>query len=51
MISFSVFDYIIIGLYFVIVLYVGLRTKSSDKSAVDYLVAGRVLTLPDFVAI
>lgn len=50
MISFSVFDYIIIGLYFVIVLYVGLRTKSSDKSAVDYLVAGRVLTLPAFVA-
>ncbi|MCB0723076.1 MAG: sodium:solute symporter family protein [Ignavibacteriae bacterium] len=50
MISFSVFDYIIIGLYFVIVLYVGLRTKSSDKSTVDYLVAGRVLTLPAFVA-
>ena len=50
MISFSVFDYIIIGLYFGIVLYVGLRTKSSDKSAVDYLVAGRVLTLPAFVA-
>lgn len=50
MISFSIFDYLIIGLYFAAVLYVGFRTKSSDKNLTDYLVAGRVLTLPAFVA-
>lgn len=50
MISFSIFDYLIIGLYFAAVLYIGFRTKSSDKSLTDYLVAGRVLTLPAFVA-
>ena len=50
MVSFSIYDYLIIGLYFAAVLFIGFRTKSSDKSAVDYLVAGRVLTLPAFVA-
>ena len=50
MVSFTIYDYLIIGLYFAAVLFIGFRTKSSDKSPVDYLVAGRVLTLPAFVA-
>lgn len=50
MISFSVYDYLLIVLYFVIVLYIGFRTRSSDRSNLDYLVAGRKLTLPAFVA-
>ena len=50
MISFSVSDYLLIGLYFAGVLYIGFRTKQSDNSALEYLVAGRTLTLPAFVA-
>jgi len=50
MISFSVYDFLIIGLYFLAVLYIGFRTKKSDNSPLDYLVAGRAITLPAFVA-
>lgn len=50
MISFSVYDFLIIGLYFLAVLFIGFRTKKSDNSPLDYLVAGRAITLPAFVA-
>ena len=50
MISFSIYDYILIVLYFLGVIYIGYRVKKSDKSNLDYLVAGRSITLPAFVA-
>ncbi|MBI5401884.1 MAG: sodium:solute symporter family protein [Ignavibacteriae bacterium] len=50
MISFSIYDYILIILYFAGVIYIGFRTKIEDKSNIDYLVAGRAITLPAFVA-
>ncbi|MEO8664591.1 MAG: sodium:solute symporter family protein [Ignavibacteria bacterium] len=43
-------DYLIIAAYFIAVLIIGFRTKSSDNSVKDYLIAGRTLTLPAFVA-
>ncbi|MFA5404139.1 MAG: sodium:solute symporter family protein [Ignavibacteria bacterium] len=50
MISFSIYDYIVIILYFIGVIYIGFRTKTIDKNNFDYLVAGRSITLPAFVA-
>lgn len=50
MIQFTVLDYIIIALYFAIALYIGFKSKSTENSKIDYLVAGRKLTLPAFVA-
>lgn len=50
MIQFTILDYIIIIVYFAIALYIGFRSKSTENSKVDYLVAGRKLTLPAFVA-
>lgn len=50
MISFSIYDYILIVLYFIGVIYIGLKTKTIDKNNFDYLVAGRSITLPAFVA-
>jgi solute:Na+ symporter, SSS family len=50
MITFSIYDYLVIGLYFAGVIFIGFRTKKSDNSPLDYLVAGRSLTLPAFVA-
>ncbi|MBS1551858.1 MAG: sodium:solute symporter family protein [Bacteroidetes bacterium] len=47
---FTVNDYLIILAYFVAMLVVGLRTKSTEDSAKDYLIAGRTITLPAFVA-
>ena len=49
-INFSIVDYIIIILYFLIVLYIGFKTKYLKNSGVDYFVAGRNITLPAFVA-
>lgn len=49
-ISFSIYDYILIVLYFLGVIYIGYRVKKSDKNNLDYLVAGRSITLPAFVA-
>ncbi|MBK8552433.1 MAG: sodium:solute symporter family protein [Ignavibacteria bacterium] len=43
-------DYLIIAGYFVAVLIIGFKTKKSDNTVKDYLVAGRTLTLPAFVA-
>lgn len=50
MMNFSLFDFIIIILYFVIILFIGFKTKTNDNNDVDYLVAGRKITLPAFVA-
>jgi solute:Na+ symporter, SSS family len=50
MISFSIYDYILIVLYFIGVILIGFRTKTIDKNNLDYLVAGRSITLPAFVA-
>lgn len=50
MINFRFEDILIILLYFVAVLYIGLRTKRSDSSVSEFIVAGRTLTLPAFVA-
>ncbi|MEO8446306.1 MAG: sodium:solute symporter family protein [bacterium] len=43
-------DYLIIIAYFVAVLVIGFKTKTSDNSVKDYIIAGRTLTLPAFVA-
>lgn len=48
MINFRFEDILIILLYFVAVLYIGLRTKRSDSSVSEFIVAGRTLTLPAF---
>jgi SSS family solute:Na+ symporter len=50
MIQFSIYDYFLIFLYFGVVLYIGFKTKATDSTNFDYLVAGRRLTLPVFVA-
>lgn len=50
MINFSAGDIAIIVLYFAAILFIGFRTKKTDGSISDYLVAGRTLTLPAFVA-
>ncbi|MEO6693653.1 MAG: sodium:solute symporter family protein [Ignavibacteria bacterium] len=47
---FTTNDYLIILAYFVATLVIGLRTKPSENSIKDYLIAGRTLTLPAFVA-
>ncbi|HMQ68545.1 MAG TPA: sodium:solute symporter family protein [Ignavibacteria bacterium] len=43
-------DYLIIAAYFVGVLIIGFKTKSDSNSVKDYLIAGRTLTLPAFIA-
>lgn len=50
MIQFEYSDYIVIILYFIFVLIIGLKSKSTDNSTTEYIVAGRRLTLPAFVA-
>ncbi len=49
-ISLSTNDYLIILGYFAAILIVGFRTKKSDNTVKDYLIAGRTLTLPAFIA-
>lgn len=49
-IYFTTSDYLIILAYFIASLAIGLRSKSSENSVKDYLIAGRTLTLPAFVA-
>jgi SSS family solute:Na+ symporter len=50
MIQFTIIDYILIAGYFLVALYIGLKSKNTESSKLDYLVAGRKLTLPAFVA-
>lgn len=49
-VSFSIYDYAVIILYFAISIVIGLRVKSADKTNEGYLVASRRITLPAFVA-
>lgn len=49
-VSFSIYDYAVIILYFAISIIIGLRVKSADKTNEAYLVASRRITLPAFVA-
>ncbi|CUU06508.1 hypothetical protein JGI2_01403, partial [Candidatus Kryptobacter tengchongensis] len=51
-VNFAIEDIILIVLYFVSVLYIGFRAKKSDNNDAveEYLLAGRSLTLPMFVA-
>lgn len=49
-VSFTTNDYLIIIGYFLTVLVIGFKTKSTTDSAKNYLLAGRMLTLPAFVA-
>lgn len=48
--SLSTNDYLIIIAYFVAVLIIGFKTKTSENAVKDYIIAGRTLTLPAFVA-
>lgn len=51
MVHLGFFDTILVGLYFVGVLFVGFRSARKEKRSLDeYLLAGRALTLPMFVA-
>jgi SSS family solute:Na+ symporter len=49
-VALSTNDYLIIIAYFITVLVIGFKTKTESNSIKDYLVAGRALTLPAFVA-
>ncbi|MCI0473065.1 MAG: sodium:solute symporter family protein, partial [Ignavibacteria bacterium] len=50
MINFSIYDYLIIIVYFAAALFIGFRAGKKDSDTADYLVMGRKLTLPAFVA-
>jgi solute:Na+ symporter, SSS family len=50
MINFSIYDYLIIIIYFAAALFIGFRAGKRDSNNTDYLVMGRKLTLPAFVA-
>jgi len=51
MVHLGFFDTLLVGLYFVAVLFVGFRSARKEKRNIDeYLLAGRALTLPMFVA-
>jgi len=49
-INFSIGDYILIIIYFLIALLIGFKAGKKDESNLDYLVMARKLTLPAFVA-
>ena len=49
-VSFSIYDYAIIILYFAVSIIIGLKVKATDKTNEGYLVASRRITLPAFVA-
>lgn len=49
-VALTINDNLIILAYFVAVLVIGFKTKTEPGSIKDYLVAGRTLTLPAFVA-
>ena len=49
MVTFSPADLAIIGIYFVVVIAIGLRTRRGSEDIAEYLLAGRSLTVPLFV--
>lgn len=50
MLTFGIGDYLLIISYFIIALWIGFRSGKKDNNKEDYLVMGRRLTLPAFVA-
>ncbi|NIA30539.1 MAG: hypothetical protein GWP06_11585 [Actinobacteria bacterium] len=50
--SISIVDYLVIGFYFIFILYIGFRLidRKAKSSTLQYLVGGRQLTIPAFVA-
>ncbi len=51
MVHLSLVDSILVGLYFAVVVFIGFRSAGREKRSLDqYLLAGRTLTLPMFVA-
>jgi SSS family solute:Na+ symporter len=48
--SFAVVDILLIAGYFVSLLWVGFRVRTSRSSSDEFLIAGRTVTLPAFVA-
>lgn len=50
MLTFGFGDYLLIILYFFTAVWIGFRSGKKDNTEVDYLVMGRRLTLPAFVA-
>ncbi len=51
MVHLNLVDSILVGLYFASVLFIGFRSARKEKRTLDeYLIAGRTLTLPMFVA-
>lgn len=50
MLTFGVGDYFLIVTYFILALWIGFKSGKRDNNKEDYLVMGRRLTLPAFVA-
>jgi SSS family solute:Na+ symporter len=50
MLTFGFWDYLIIIAYFITAVWIGFRSGKKDSNSEDYLVMGRRLTLPAFVA-
>jgi len=50
MLTFEFWDYFIIIAYFITAVWIGFRSGKKDSNSEDYLVMGRRLTLPAFVA-
>lgn len=50
MLTFGFWDYFIIIAYFITAVWIGFRSGKKDSNSEDYLVMGRRLTLPAFVA-
>ena len=50
MVNFALIDYCIVGLFLTAILSLGFSAKLRDNSLLQYLVAGRNLTLPMFVS-
>jgi len=49
-ITLEIYDIIIIAGFFILTLYTGIKGKFKENTDLDYLVAGRMITLPAFVA-
>lgn len=50
MLTFGIGDYLLIITYFIVALWIGFKSGKKDNNKEDYLVMGRRLTLPAFVA-
>lgn len=50
MARFQFIDWVLIGSYFILLIVLSLRKKNADQSETSFLLSGRTLTLPAFVA-